>query len=296
MSEYLEYQNAIEGKTMANKKTFKQAPLPFIGQKRMFLKHVEIVLNKHIDGEGEGWTIVDVFGGSGLLSHTAKQLKPKATVIYNDFDGYAERLNHIDDINRLRQIIFNCLHGIIPKNGRLSKEIKEEIINKINDFKGYKDLNCLASWLLFSGQQVGSVEALFAKDFWNCVRQSDYPTAEGYLDGIEVISESFHKLIPRYQNQDKVLLLLDPPYLCTRQESYKQATYFDLIDFLRLINLTKPPYIFFSSTKSEFIRYLDYIQESKTDNWESFDGYERIVVKASASKDGIYEDNMIYKF
>lgn len=296
MSEYLEYQNAIEGKTMANKKTFKQAPLPFIGQKRMFLKHVEIVLNKHIDGEGEGWTIVDVFGGSGLLSHTAKQLKPKATVIYNDFDGYAERLNHIDDINRLRQMIFNYLHGIIPKNGRLSKEIKAEIINKINDFKGYKDINCLASWLLFSGQQVGSIEALFAKDFWNCVRQSDYPTAEGYLDGIEVISESFHKLIPRYQNQEKVLLLLDPPYLCTRQESYKQATYFDLIDFLRLINLTKPPYIFFSSTKSEFIRYLDYIQESKTDNWESFEGYERIVVKASTSKDGIYEDNMIYKF
>lgn len=281
---------------MANKKTFKQAPLPFIGQKRMFLKHVEIVLNKHIDGEGDGWTIVDVFGGSGLLSHTAKRLKPKATVIYNDFDGYAERLKHIDDINRLRQIIFNYLHGIIPKNGRLSKEIKAEIINKINDFKGYKDLNCLASWLLFSGQQVGSIEALFAKDFWYCVRQSDYPTADGYLDGIEVISESFHKLIPRYQNQDKVLLLLDPPYLCTHQESYKQATYFDLIDFLRLINLTKPPYIFFSSTKSEFIRYLDYMQESKTDNWESFEGYERIVVKASASKDGIYEDNMIYKF
>lgn len=281
---------------MANKKTFKQAPLPFIGQKRMFLKHVEIVLNKHIDGEGEGWTIVDVFGGSGLLSHTAKQLKPKATVIYNDFDGYAERLNHIDDINRLRQIIFNCLHGIIPKNGRLSKEIKEEIINKINDFKGYKDLNCLASWLLFSGQQVGSFDALFAKDFWNCVRQSDYPTAEGYLDGIEVISESFHKLIPRYQNQDKVLLLLDPPYLCTRQESYKQATYFDLIDFLRLINLTKPPYIFFSSTKSEFIRYLNYMQESKINNWETFEGYERITVKASTSKDGVYEDNMIYKF
>ena len=89
-----------------------------------------------------------------------------------------------------------------------------------------------------------------------------------------------------------MLLLLDPPYLCTRQESYKQATYFDLIDFLRLINLTKPPYIFFSSTKSEFIRYLDYMQ---TDNWQVFYGYERIAVKASASKDGVYEDNMIYK-
>ena len=262
----------------------------------MFLKHVKTVLDKHIDNDGEGWTIVDVvFGGSGLLSHTTKQLKPKATVIYNDFDGYTERLKHIDDINRLRQIIFDNLHGIIPKNGRLSKEIKAKIINKINNFNGYKDLNCLASWLLFSGQQVGSFEALFAKDFWNCVRQSDYLTADGYLDGIEIVSESFHKLIPRYQIQEKVLLLLDPPYLCMRQESYKQATYFDLIDFLRLINLTKPPYIFFSSTKSEF-RYLDYMQKSKTDNWQAFEGYERIVVKASASKDGIYEDNMIYKF
>ena len=262
----------------------------------MFLKHAKTVLDEHIDNDGEGWTIVDVFGGSGLLSHTAKQLKPKATVIYNDFDGYAKRLKHIDDINRLRQIIFNYLHGIVPKNGRLTKEIKAEIINKINNFKGYKDLNCLASWLLFSGQQVGSFEALFAKDFWNCVRQSDYPSAEAYLDGIEIVSESFHKLISRYKDQEKVLLLLDPPYLCTRQESYKQATYFDLIDFLRLINITKPPYIFFSSTKSEFIRYLDYMQECKTDNWQAFEGYERIVVKASASKDGIYEDNMIYKF
>ena len=154
----------------------------------------------------------------------------------------------------------------------------------------------MASWLLFSGQQVGSFEALFAKDFWNCVRQSDYFTTDGYLNGIEIVSESFYKLIPRYQIQEKVLLLLDPPYLYTRQESYKKATYFDLIDFLRLINLTKPPYIFFSSTTSEFIRYLDYMQESKTDNWQAFEGYERIVVKASASKDGIYEDNMIYKF
>ena len=281
---------------MANQNTFKQAPLPFIGQKRMFLKHFETVLNENIKGDGEGWTIIDTFGGSGLLSHTAKRLKPKAHVIYNDFDGYAERLVHIDDINRLRQIIFNYLRGIIPKNERLSKEIKAEIINKINNFQGYRDLNCLASWLLFSGQQVGSFEALFSKDFWNCVRQSDYPTAGGYLDGIEIVSESFHKIIPRYQNQEKVLLLLDPPYLCTRQESYKQATYFDLIDFLRLVNLTKPPYIFFSSTKSEFIRYLDYMQESKTDNWKAFEDYERIVVKASASKDGVYQDNMIYKF
>lgn len=63
-------------------------------------------MNANIKNDGEGWTIIDTFGGSGLLSHVAKQLKPKARVIYNDFDGYAERLTHIDDINALRAQLY----------------------------------------------------------------------------------------------------------------------------------------------------------------------------------------------
>ncbi|HDR1844078.1 TPA: hypothetical protein QB600_000682 [Pasteurella multocida] len=283
---------------MANQaqRNFKQAPLPFIGQKRMFLKHFERVLNENIDNDGEGWVIIDVFGGSGLLSHTAKRIKPKARVIYNDFDGYSDRLKHISDINRLREILYQTVDGIIPKNKLISKRIKEEIINKIKAFNGYKDVNCLSSWLLFSGQQVGSLDELFKQRFYNCVRQSNYTLAEGYLDGLEVVSESFHKLLPRFRDKEKVLLILDPPYLCTRQESYKQATYFDLIDFLRLIHLTKPPFIFFSSTKSEFIRFIDAMVEDKWDNWQAFNEVNRITVNASASYSGKYEDNLIYKF
>ena len=52
---------------------YAKAPLPFTGQKRNFLKLFKQVLNDHIPGDGDGWTIVDAFGGSGLLSHTAKQ-------------------------------------------------------------------------------------------------------------------------------------------------------------------------------------------------------------------------------
>ena len=262
----------------------------------MFLKHFERVLMENINNDGEGWTIIDVFGGSGLLSHAAKRIKPKARVIYNDFDGYSDRLKHISDINRLREILYQTVDGIIPKNKRVSKHLKQEIINKINGFKGFLDLNSLSSWLLFSGQQVASLDELYSKDFWHCIRQSDYPEAIGYLDGIEVIRESFHVLLPKFKDNPKTLFILDPPYLCTRQESYKQATYFDLIDFLRLINLTRPPYIFFSSTKSEFIRFIEYTQEQRVDNWESFAGAKRIVVNASASYSGKYEDNLIYKF
>ncbi|EFX92097.1 hypothetical protein HMPREF0027_0853 [Actinobacillus ureae ATCC 25976] len=120
--------------------------------------------------------------------------------------------------------------------------------------------------------------------------------ADGYLDGIEVVNESFHTLLPRYTNNPKALFVLDPPYLCTRQESYKQENYFDLVDFLRLVNVTRPPYIFFSSTKSEFIRFIDAMIEDKWDNWQTFDGDDRITVNVSASYSGKYEDNIVFKF
>lgn len=236
----------------------------------MFLKHFETVLNENIEGDDEGWTIIDTFGGSGLLSHAVKRLKPKARVIYNDFDGYAERLAHIDDINALRAKFYVAVGNATPKNKKLSKQLQAECIRIIQEFDGYKDLNSLASWLLFSGRQVATIEELFKKDFWHCVRQSDYPNADGYLDGVEVIRESFHTLLPKFSDNQKALFVLDPPYLCTRQESYKQATYFDLIDFLRLVHITRPPYIFFSSTKSEFVRFIEYIVDDKVNNWQSF--------------------------
>lgn len=289
----------LEKSTITTSKSvahFKQAPLPFTGQKRMFLNQLIQILNENIENDGQGWTIVGVFGGSGLLSHTAKRIKPQARVIYNDFDGYAERLNYIDDINQLRQQIYAIVDGVIPKNKRLDKQAKAKVVDVIREFNGYKDLETLSAWLLFSGKQVATFDDLFARDFWHRVRQSDYLDATGYLDGIDVVCESFHQLLPTFQDKEKVLLLLDPPYLCTRQESYKQANYFDLVDFLRLIHLTKPPYIFFSSTKSEFVRFIDAMVEDKWDNWQAFDNTTRIAVNASASHNGKYEDNLVYKF
>ena len=299
MFESVNKMQTISASKQASKQSvvqFKQAPLPFVGQKRMFLKHFETILNENIKDDGEGWTIIDTFGGSGLLSHAAKRLKPKARVIYNDFDGYAERLAHIDDINALRSQLFTVVGNTTPKNKRMPKELKAECVKIIQAFDGYKDLNCLVSWLLFSGQQVATIDELFQNDFWHCIRQSDYPKADGYLDGVEIVRESFHTLLPKFADNPKALFVLDPPYLCTRQESYKQATYFDLIDFLRLVNITRPPYIFFSSTKSEFVRFIEYMVDDKVHNWQTFDNAERIVVNASASYSGKYEDNMVYKF
>ena len=279
-----------EGKAM-----FKAAPLPFVGQKRQFLNHFTQVLNDNIPGDGEGWTIIDAFGGSGLLSHTAKALKPKARVIYNDFDGYAEQLSHIDDINALRRQLLAVM-GDYPKDKRINPNLKQRLIDVIQAFDGFKSVRVLCSWLQFSGSQAATFEEMCKRDFWHCIRQSDYPSAVGYLDGLEVVNESFHTLLPKHQDNPKALFVLDPPYLCTKQESYRQARYFDLIDFLRLINLTRPPYIFFSSTKSEFIRFIEYMAEDKVDNWQAFDNTGRIAIKASANYASKYENNLVFKF
>ena len=66
------------------KKVFTTAPLPFMGQKRKFLKQFKPALMQYCPTA----TYVDLFGGSGLLSHTVKSEYPTARVIYNDFDNY----------------------------------------------------------------------------------------------------------------------------------------------------------------------------------------------------------------
>ena len=51
------------------KKMYLSAPLPFVGQKRMFVRELIQVLKQFPDDA----TFVDLFGGSGLLSHIAKR-------------------------------------------------------------------------------------------------------------------------------------------------------------------------------------------------------------------------------
>ncbi len=275
-------------------KIYNSAPLPFNGQKRFFIKKFREVLASHISNEGEGWTVIDVFGGSGLLAHNAKRLLPKARVIYNDYENYSERLQHIDDINNLRTILFDLLIDE-PRYKKIDNDIRAKIIQVIENFQGYIDIQSLASWLLFSGKQVKNLEELYKHSWYNSVRTKDFLIADDYLTGLEITSKSFVDLMPQF-NAEKVLLLLDPPYLHTGQGSYKQGKYFGMVEFLKLINLTKPPYIFFSSTKSELLQFMDYLQEYNPKLWQKIGNFKKISVNSNLNYSIKYEDNMIFKF
>lgn len=275
--------------------TFYQAPLPFTGQKRRFLTAFKQVLNQCIADDGTDWAIIDVFGGSGLLAHTAKRCKPAARVIYNDFDSYTMRLQNINDTNRLRQIIFD-LTKHIPRNQKLPENVQKQVQAALKSFDGYIDLHSVASWLLFSGRQTTDLhDLLHNHTYYNGVRISDYPQADGYLDGLEITSQSYADLLPEFIGRDKVLFLFDPPYVCTAQGAYRNETYFGMVEFLKLMRLVQPPFVFFSSTRSEFLDYLDLVIGSKLEGWERFVGYRKINVQVHLNKTAQYEDNLVYK-
>ncbi|WP_432480806.1 DNA adenine methylase [Moraxella sp. ZY200743] len=277
----------------------KTAPLPFTGQKRMFLRHFEKILKDNVPNDGEGFAVLDVFGGSGLLAHNAKRILPKATVIYNDFDGYAERLAHIPTTNRLRQELFEILKDE-PRSVKLSNTAKAKVLDHIRksaDNGAFVDVQTLAGWLLFSGRQVANLDEFLAEStFYNRIVKTDYPNADGYLDGLILECLDFEKLLQKYQDTPNCLLLLDPPYLCTAQGAYAKHGYFGMTKFLRLMQFVRPPFIFFSSTKSELMDYMAYVEQYEPPTWQRVGGFERIVINARINAQIGYEDNILVKF
>lgn len=276
-------------------KVYNKAPLPFVGQKRMFLKEFRQAL-ANIPGDGAGWTIVDAFGGSGLLSHVAAREKPAARVIYNDYDGYADRLRHIPDYNRLREQLARIV-GDTPREVRLSAQQEADAKRAIIEFDGHIDLRVLSSFILFSVKQAASLDQLLGYEFYNKIRQSPIPTADDYLDGLEIVRQDFAYLLAEHTGSANTLLVLDPPYLSTMQGAYANDKFFGMVDFLRLIRLTRPPFILFGSTRSEVLDYFDYLEEYEPAEYERFAGFDVLQKQIKMSGNGVeYEDNMLIKF
>lgn len=287
---------------LSKSKRFKTAPIPFVGQKRQFIGRFEKLLLNNIPNDGEGWTIIDVFGGSGLLAHNAKRLLPKATVIYNDFDGYTNRLKHIPTTNALRQTLSDILRHE-PRSLKLSPTVKQQVLDIIKDFQSqgrFIDVQTIAGWLLFSGRQVANLDEFMSEStLYNRIVKTDYELADGYLDGLVITCENFEQLLTKYQSTPNCLLLLDPPYVCTTQRAYnlhERGGYFGMTKFLALMHYVKPPYIFFSSTRSELLDYMSHLEKYEPTVWQRIGGFERIVVKATVNKGLGYEDNILAKF
>lgn len=271
------------------KKVFSSAPLPFMGQKRQFLKKFKPALN---DFPSDA-IYIDMFGGSGLLSHTVKAFYPNATVVYNDFDGYSERLANIDKTNVLlsdiRQILANH-----PKDKIIKEEARKEILEriKLEEAKGYVDYITISSSILFSMNYATCYNEIEKSTLYNCVRQSNY-TAEGYLDAIEVVQMDYKELFKKYKDCKNIVFLVDPPYLSTDASTYKG--YWKLRDYLDVLNVLEGSnYFYFTSNKSQIVELCEWI-ESRSTLANPFNGSKMETMNTNVTHQSSYTDIMIYK-
>lgn len=61
----------------------------------------------------------------------------------------------------------------------------------------------LPTWLLFSSQQINTLDQLFKTSLWNGICKSDYPNVTRYLKNVEITSKSFDLLLPDFVNDNK---------------------------------------------------------------------------------------------
>lgn len=273
------------------KKLYLAAPLPFQGQKRMFAKEYINVLNQF----PENTTFVDLFGGSGLLSHIAKYHKPNATVVYNDYDGYRVRIKHIKQTNELltqiRQITKN-----IPRYKPIIGAVRENILARIKNKEredGYIDYITLSSSLLFSMKYATCYEDLEKETLYNSVKKTDYPSCEDYLNGLTITSCDYKKVFEQYKDVPGIVFLVDPPYLSTDCKTYTMS--WKLSDYLDVLSILKEHnFIYFTSNKSSIVELCEWMAKNK-DIGNPFEKCQRKEFKAHMNYNSSYTDIMLFK-
>lgn len=273
------------------RKQYLSAPLPFVGQKRMFAKEFIKVLEHY----PEDALFVDLFGGSGLLSHITKCRKPDATVVYNDYDNYRRRLENIPQTNALLAKI-RPLAASTPRQKALPKETKDAILRLIEQEEqnyGYVDYITLSSSLLFSMKYVTDLTGLQKETFYNTVRKCDYSPCLDYLDGLEVVSCDYRELFDKYKDVPNVVFLIDPPYLSTEVGTYTMNWgLFDYLDVLQTLVGTN--YIYFTSNKSSIIELCAWMDKNNTIG-NPFAGSEKVEFNTHMNYNSSYTDIMLFK-
>jgi len=273
------------------KNMYLSAPLPFVGQKRRFAREFIKVLEQYPDGT----VFVDLFGGSGLLSHLARRCKPHSKVVYNDYDGYSQRLRHIPETNALLARLREIVQGI-PRNRRITGEARQRVLDALREHErlyGYLDYITVSTSLLFSMKYRLSLDEMEKETLYQSVRLSDFPPADDYLDGITVVSADYREVFNQYKDVPDVVFLVDPPYLSTEVGTY--SMYWRLSDYLDVLTiLAGHRFVYFTSNKSSILELCDWMGKHPTVG-NPFNGCRRVDFNAQLNYNSTYTDIMLYK-
>jgi len=270
-------------------KQYSCAPLPFVGQKRMFAAEFRRTLRQFDDHA----VFVDLFGGSGLLSHITKREKTDATVIYNDYDNYRQRLDNIPRTNALladlRPMLADC-----PRTKILPAKEQDAVRERIarEERSGFVDYITLSSSLLFSMNYAITFEALCRQTLYNNVRTTDY-NADDYLDGLIVESCDYREIFQKYRDVPNVVSLVDPPYLSTDVGTYRMT--WRMADYLDVLTiLCGASFVYFTSDKSQILELCAWMERNPAAG-NPFAECQKRTFNARMNHNSTYTDIMLYK-
>lgn len=269
---------------------YMSAPLPFVGQKRMFAKHFIEVIKQY----PAGTVFVDLFGGSGLLSHITKHFHPESRVIYNDFDDYRLRIANIPRtdalLDRIRPIASQFPRHK-PVTGNARDEIFRLLEQELHD-NGYLDFITLSSSLMFSMKYKMSIPEMRRETFYNNVRKTGYADCPDYLAGLEIESCDYRDLFERFKDTAGVVFLVDPPYLSTDVGTYRM--YWRLADYLDVLSvLAGHNFVYFTSEKSCLVELCEWMGRNPSLG-NPFDRCQRREFDATMNYNARYTDIMLF--
>lgn len=267
------------------------APLPFVGQKRMFAREYIKVLEQFKDST----VFVDLFGGSGLLSQITKRMRPDAKVVYNDFDNYRKRLENIPRTNLLLAGFRRIAEGV-PRHKPITGEARERIYRRIEQEEkewGYVDYITISSSLMFSMKYKMSLEEMRKEVLYNNIRKADYSLCDDYLEGLEITSKDYCEVFNEYKDVPGVVFLVDPPYLSTDVTTY--SMYWRLSDYLDVLTvLNGHSFVYFTSNKSSIVELCEWMGRNRTLG-DPFEGCVKSEFNAHMNYNAGYTDMMLYK-
>ncbi len=273
-------------------KNYKSAPLPFQGQKRFFIRKFKEALKDYPSDA----TYVDLFGGSGLLSHTVKSVYPAAKVVYNDYDNFRNRLASINRTNSILEEL-RALDLETPRGKKLTLADHKKVCKVLTlaDSKGFVDWISLSGSLKFSMNYGHKLEDFTNDTLYNTIRKSNFAYADDYLQGITVVRSDYKKLFKMYKSNSNVVFLVDPPYLSTDTSTYSREDYWKLKDYLDVLDLLHDhSYFYFTSNKSQVVELCEWVETRTSQNANPFKNASCETTQNTTSHNARYTDVMYH--
>lgn len=212
-------------------------PIRFSGNKKLWQDFIE----KQALKLPPNATVIDAFGGSGIISYYITKIRPDIHVIYNDYDNYLTRVEHIQELEQIRkdlkQIAGQRTHGKIRKNNgldknKLSNTKKQKVLDYLNNRKQnnlYTDDNVIKTWLTygFSARDEINNDTLLINAIpntpFNIEKALEYAeTLKPLKTKFDITNINKSKRLHKYLNDKNTYWILDPPYRDTDQADYKK--------------------------------------------------------------------------